>query len=200
MPEPTRDLPLQTTQNAAFTLPCPVARGITYLSDPEIVLSALPSVERIVLRQRGSYRLTLAPIHLPGHALRPAVEIVFEAAADRVTIRSVDDTPFNLQSDEVAADVVSAFRLRPTATGCAVEASLQLAATIPGHTVPTLMPRIIARRTAEAMLVLRMKQEVQGMTRALLHGFPIGRNVTRKLPRDDSCTPLLHMMNYTGLP
>lgn len=171
MPDQPRDLPLQTTQNAAFTLPCPVARGIAYLSVPEVVLPALPSVERIVLRQRGSYRLTLAPIHLPGHALRPAVEIVFTTTANGVTIRSIDDVPYGLRSDEVAATVISDFRLCPTATGCAVEASLQLVATIPGHIIPTLMPRMIARRTAEAVLVLRMKQEVQGMTRSLLHGY-----------------------------
>ena len=89
MPRYAADMPLQTHQRAAFVLPCTVARGITYLSDPAIVLGAMPSVERIVLRQRGTYRLTLAPIRAPGVSLRPAAEVVFTTTDSRVIIQSI---------------------------------------------------------------------------------------------------------------
>ncbi|MGH8164170.1 MAG: DUF1997 domain-containing protein [Rhodanobacteraceae bacterium] len=171
MSEHASDLSLQTSQRAFFALPCVVARGIAYLSDPAIVLGALPSVERVILRPHGTYRLTLAPIHVPGVSLRPAAEVRFATTDSQVAVRSVAEEPNDLQPGEVAARVVGLFALTPTATGCGVHASLRIAARVPAHLLPSLMPRIIAQRTAEAVLIRRMKQEVQMMTRTLVRGY-----------------------------
>ena len=171
MPEHATDMPLQTSQRAAFALPCTVARGIAYLSDPATVLSALPSVERIIQRQRGTYRVMLAPIHVPGVSLRPAAEVIFTTTESQVCIQSVAEEPHDLQASEVATHIYGLFILTPTATDCSVHASLRVTATIPARTLLPFMPRIIAQRTAEAILTIRIKQEVQMMTRALVRGY-----------------------------
>ena len=171
MPDHARDMPLQTSQRAAFALPCTVARGIVYLSDPALVLGALPSVERVIQRQRGAFRVTLAPIHVPGVALQPAAEVVFTATDAQVTIRSIAEELHDLQPGEVAARIVGLFVVAPTDTGCGVRASLRIAASVPARVLPPLIPRIIARRTAETVLALRIKQEVQAMVRALVQGY-----------------------------
>ncbi len=171
MPDHAADIPLQTSQRAAFALPCAIARGVAYLSDPSVVLGALPSVERVVQRQCGTFRLTLAPIHVPGVALRPAAEVVFAATDAQVTVRSVAAEPHDLQSGEVAARVVGLFVLTPTAAGCGVQALLHIVAYVPARVLPPLMPRIIAQRTAETLLTLRIKQEVQAMVRTLVRGY-----------------------------
>ncbi len=171
MPEHASDLSLQTSQRAFFALPCAVVRGIAYLSDPAIVLGALPSVERVIRRQRGTYRLTLAPIHVPGASLRPAAEVRFAATDSQMAVRSIAEEPDDLQPGEVAARVVGLFVLTPTDTGCGVHVSLRIAARVPAHLLPFLMPRIIAQRTAETVLTHRMKQEVQIMTRTLVRGY-----------------------------
>lgn len=173
MPEHAGDLPLQTSQRATFALPCTVARGIAYLGDPAVVLGALPGVERAILRQRGTYRLVLAPIRAPGIALRPAAEVEFAATDSGVVIRSVAAEPHALQPGEVAARIVGLFRLAPTATGCGVRASLRIGARVPVRLLPPLMPRIIAQRTAEAVLTRRIKQEVQAMVRTLVRGYTL---------------------------
>lgn len=172
MPERTGDLPIRTTQRAAFALPCPVPRGIAYLGDPAVVLGALSSVERVIQRQRGSFRVTLAPVHIPGITLRPAAEVVFAIEEGRVTIRSIPEEPHALQPDEVAARISGLFALAPAPGGCTVRASLTIAADVPARVLPPLMPRVIAHRTAEAVLTLRMKQEVAAMTRTLVRGYP----------------------------
>lgn len=171
MPEHAADMPLQTSQRAAFALPCPVARGIAYLSDPAAVLSALPSMERIIQRQRGTYRLVLAPIHLLGVSLRPAAEITFATTESQVMIRSIAEEPSDLQPGEVVAYVIGRFILKPTEAGCITQASLRIAATIPARVLPSMVPRIIAQRTAETVLTLRIKQETQMMTRSLVRGY-----------------------------
>jgi len=56
--------------------------------------------------------------------------------------------------------------------GCAVQAALTLAADIPARTLPPFMPRVIAERTIEALLILRMKQEVAALTHDLVRGYP----------------------------
>ena len=173
MPEHASDLSLQTSQRASFALPCVMARGIAYLSDPAIVLGAMPSVERVIQRQRGTYRLMLAPIHVPGVSLRPAAEVRFTTTDSQVAVRSVAEEPNDLQPGEVAARVVGLFGLTPTATGCGVHASLRIAAYVPANVLPSLMPRIIAQRTAETVLIRRMKQEVQVMTRTLVRGYTL---------------------------
>jgi len=166
MPVHARDIPLQTSHGASFALPCTAARGVIYLSDPSVVLGALPSVERVVQRQCGTFRVVLAPIHVPGVALRPAAEVVFAATDAQVTIRSIAEEPHDLRPGEVVAHVVGLFALTPTAAGCGVQASLWIAARVPTRLLPPLMPRIIAQRTAETLLTLRIKQEVQAMVRA----------------------------------
>jgi hypothetical protein len=62
--------------------------------------------------------------------------------------------------------------------GCALSTSytsapdyLPFAATVPASDLPPLMPRIIAQRTAEAVLTRRIKLEVQAMTQALVVGY-----------------------------
>ncbi len=176
MPEHAADMLLQTSQHAAFALPCTVTRGIAYLSDPAIVLSALPSMERIIQRPQGAYRLVLAPIQVLGVSLRPAAEITFATAASQILIRSITEEPHGLQPGEVAARVTGRFTLRPTDTGCNVGASLRVAAMIPAHFLPPFMPRIIAQRTAEAVLARRMKQEVLTMIGALVRGYAAGEH------------------------
>ncbi len=171
MPEPASDLSLQTSQRASFALPCVMARGIAYLSDPAILLGALPSAERVILRERGTYRLTLAPIHVPGVSLRPAFEVRFAATESQIAVRSIAEEPDGLQPGEVAARVIGLFALTPTAAGCGVQASLRIAARLPAYLLPSLMPRIIVQRTAETVLIRRMKQEVQMMTRTLERGY-----------------------------
>ena len=170
MPEHA-DMPLETSQRAAFMLACPVARGIAYLSDPAVVLSALPSTERIIQRQRGAYRIMLAPMHLLGVSLRPAAEITFATSDSQVVIQSIAEAPYDLQPDEVIARVTGRFVLRPTESGCTAQASLRIAATIPARFLPSMVPRIIIQRTTDAMLILRIKQETQMMTRALVRGY-----------------------------
>lgn len=170
MPEHAGDMLLQTSQRTAFALPCTVTRGIAYLSDPAIVLSALPSMQRIIQRRQGAYRLVLAPIHVLGVSLRPAAEITFATTESQILVRSIMEEPHDLQPGDVAARVTGRFTLRPTDTGCNGDASLRVAATIPARFLPPLMPRIIAQRTAETVLIRRMKQEVLTMTRALVQG------------------------------
>lgn len=172
MPEHAGDLPLRTTQRATFALPCPAGRARAYLGDPAVVLSALPSVERIILRQRGSLRITLAPVQIPGVSLRPAIEVIFATEPDRVRIESVPEGPHALQSGEVATHVAGLFLLAGGGEVCTVRATLAVEAEVPARLVPPLMPRPIAQRTAEAVLTLRMKQEVAAMTRTLVHGYP----------------------------
>jgi hypothetical protein len=164
-------MPLQTSQRAAFALPCTVARGIAYLSDPATVLSALPSTQRIIERQRGSYRVMLAPIQVLGVSLRPAAEVTFATTESQVLIRSVAEEPHDLQPSEIATHVTGRFTLRPTDTGCDAHASLRVTATISARFLPAIVPRTIAQRTAEAVLTRRIKQEVQMMTRALVRGY-----------------------------
>lgn len=171
MPVHAEDLLIQTTQHAAFALSCVVPRGVAYLSDPAVVLGALPSVERVIHRQRGTFRITLAPVQIPGVSLRPAAEVLFVTAEDRVTIRSAPEGPHALQSDEVATRVSGLFALSPARTGCAVRASLTIEAQIPARVLPPSMLRVIAYRTAETILTLRMKQEIGVMTRTLMHGY-----------------------------
>ena len=171
MPDPTRDLPLQTTQRAAFGLPCAVTRAVMYLSDPTITLGGLPSVERIVLRQRGSYRLTFRPIQVPGFALRPAAEVRFTTGADRVSVTSVPEEPHHLQPGEVAARIAGLFIGNTSARGCMVRATLTIDAVIPARVLPSLMPRALALGTIEALLTHRMKREVATLAHHLVNAF-----------------------------
>lgn len=172
MPHLFPDVPMQTTQRAAFTLPCPVVRAAAYLSDPAVVFAALPSVERVIRRQQGTFRLFLAPIRVPGYALRPAAEVTIAAHADRIAIRGITDEPHDLQPGEVPTRIIGAFALAADTAGCAVQAVLTLVADIPAHVLPPLMPRVIAERTIEALLIRRMKQEVAALTRDLVRGYP----------------------------
>jgi hypothetical protein len=172
MPERADDLPIHTTQHVTFALPGAVARGIAYLSDPTVVLSALPSAERVIHRQNGAFRVTLAPVQIAGLSLRPAAEIMFAAAQDRVTIRSIPEEPHALQPDEVAARITGLFVLAVARRGCTVRASLKIDADVPARTLPSFMPRVIAHRTAETVLMLRMKQEIAAMSRTLVRGYP----------------------------
>ena len=172
MPEHTADLPLHMTQHAAFALPCAVPRAIAYLGDPAIVLSALPSIERAVQRQRGTFRITLAPVQTPGVSLRPAAEITFVIEPDRVRIESIPEEPHALQAGEIATRVTGVFTLTAARGSCTVHATLAIDAEAPVIVVSTLMPRIIAHRTAEAVLNHRMKQEIAAMTRTLVRGYP----------------------------
>ena len=170
MPAPP-DIPITITHSLTFVLPCPVAHAIIYLSDPAILLGALPIVERAVLRQRGTYRLTLTPIRMFGQAFRPAAEVSVVATDDEVVIQSVSGEPNALQDGEIPTQVDGALRPTEAAAGSDVRGTLRLAAAIPARAVPTLMPRTLAQRTAEGLLGLRMKQEVQTMARALVAGF-----------------------------
>lgn len=170
MPAPP-DIPITITHPTAFALPCPVPRGITYLSDPSILLGALPSVERVVMRQRGTYRLTLAPIRFFNHAFRPAAEVTLTTTDERVTIQSISEEPFARQGDEILTRVDGTLRLTAIATGSDVRGALRLTATIPARTIPPLMPRMLAHRTAERLLGLRLRQEMQAMARTLSAGF-----------------------------
>ena len=172
MTEHAGDLPLRTTQHATFALPCAVARALAYLGDPTVVLSALPSVERIVQRQRGTYRITLAPVQIPGVSLHPAAEVAFITEPDCVRIESVPEEPHALQAGEIATRVAGVFVAETTRSGCTVRATLAIDADVPARVVPPLMPRIIAHRTAETVLNHRMKQEVAAMTRSLVQGYP----------------------------
>lgn len=171
MTERAGDLPLQTSQHAAFALPCIVACGIAYLSDPTIVLGALPGVERVIQRQQGTYRVMFTPIQVLGVSLRPAAEVTFATTDGQVAIRSIAATPHDLQISEVATRVAGLFVLMATATGCDVHASLRVAASVPARVLPSLMPRIITQRTAETVLSRRIKQEVQMMTHTLVQGY-----------------------------
>jgi hypothetical protein len=173
MPEHAGDLPLRTTQHATFALPGTVARALAYLGDPQVVLSALLSVERVVLRQRGTYRITLAPVQIPGVSLRPAAEVTFATEPDRVRIASVPEEPHALQAGEIATRITGLFALIAAREGCTVQASLAIDAEVPGRVVPPLMPRMIAQRTAEAVLNRRMKQEIATMTRTLMRGYAL---------------------------
>jgi len=116
--------------------------------------------------------MTLAPVQILGLSLRPAAEITFAAAQDRVTIRSVPEEPHALQPDEVAARIRGLFVLTAARSGCTVRASLKIDADVPARTLPPLVPRVIAHGAAETVLMLRMKQEVAAMSRALVHGYP----------------------------
>src|SRR5262249_2377112 len=165
------DLPITITHSIAFLLLCPTSRGIAYLSDPEILLGALPSVERAVARQRGTYRLTLAPIRSPGHTFRPAAEVTIATVDDRVMIQSVAEELHALQTNEVAILVSGTFRVTATAAGCDVRATLNLTASIPPRAIPPFMPRSLAHRTAEGILGRRMRQELHATARALVSGF-----------------------------
>jgi hypothetical protein len=171
MPEKAGDLPLRTIQHAAFALPCAVARALVYLSDPTVVLSALPSVERAILRQRGTYRITLAPVQIPGVSLRPAAELTFATESVRVSIASVPEEPHDLHAGEIATRIAGLFVPSAAPGGCTVQASLAIDAEVPARVVPSLMPRIIAQRTAERVLNRRMKQEIAAMTRTLAQGY-----------------------------
>ncbi len=170
MPAPP-DIPITITHSLTFVLPAPVERAVRYLSDPAILLGALPTVERAVLRQGGTYRLTLAPIRTLGQAFRPAAEVAIVVADDAVRIRSLPEGPNALQESEVATHVDGTLRLSATATGSDVRGTLRLAAAIPARAIPPLMPRTLAQRTAEGLLNLRMKQEVHAMARTLVAGF-----------------------------
>lgn len=172
MPEHARGLPVRTTQHATFSLPGAVPCAVAYLGDPAVVLSALPSVERVIQRQRGTFRVTLAPVQIPGLSLRPAAEVTFATGPDRVRIESVRDEPHDLRAGEIATYVAGLFLLTAAGVGCTVRASLAIDADVPAHTLPPLMPHIVAQRTAEAVLVHRMKQEIAAMTRALVGGYP----------------------------
>ncbi len=172
MPAHVGELPLRTTQHATFALPCTASRAFAYLGNPAAMLAALPSVERIIQRQRGTYRITLAPVQIPGLSLRPAAELSFTIEPDRVRITSIDEQPNALLADEIATRITGLFIPTATRTGCTVAASLTIDADVPARVVPPLMPRIIAQRTAEAVLNHRMKQEVAAMTRTLVHGYP----------------------------
>jgi hypothetical protein len=165
------DLPLTITHSLAFALPCPVSRAVDYLGEPEILLGALPSVERVRERQPGSYRLTLAPIRMLGVVLRPAAEVTIVTAANRVRIASVDAEPHEIQGDEVPTRVDATLQLTPAATGCDARGALRLAAVIPERTIPPFMPRALAQRTAEGLLGLRLMQEAHAMARTLVAGF-----------------------------
>src|SRR3954451_5007859 len=101
MPAPPPDIPITITHSLTLVLPSAVQRDLIYLSDPAILLGALPIVERAVLRQRGTYRLTLAPIRTFGQAFRPAAEIAIVAADTEVAIRSVAGEPNALQEGEI---------------------------------------------------------------------------------------------------
>jgi hypothetical protein len=173
MPEHAGDLPLRTIQHAAFALPCAVGCALAYLGDPAVVLAALPSVERVVLRQRGTYRITLAPVQLPGVSLRPAAEVTFATEPERVSITSVPEEPHAMQAGEIATRIVGLFVPVATGVGCTVQASLAIEAEVSARVVPPLMPRMIAQRTAEAVLNRRMKQEITVMTRTLVQGYPV---------------------------
>ncbi|MGI8858310.1 MAG: DUF1997 domain-containing protein [Thermomicrobiales bacterium] len=172
MPVHAGDLSLRTTQHATFALPCAAPRALAYLGDPAAVLAALPSVERIIQRQRGTFRITLAPVQIPGLSLRPAAEVAFTIESDRVRITSIDERPNALLADEIATRITGLFVLTTARAGCTVAASLAIDADVHARVVPPLMPRIIAQRTAEAVLNHRMKQEVAAMTRALVQGYP----------------------------
>ena len=171
MPEHAGDLPLRTIQHATFALPCAVPRALVYLSDPAVVLCALPSVERIVHRQRGTYRITLAPVQIPGVSLRPAAEVTFATDPECVRIASVPEEPDGLQTGEIVTRVTGRFVPTAAQAGCTVRASLAIDADVPARVVPPLMPRLIAQRTAETVLNHRMKQEFAAMTRALAQGY-----------------------------
>jgi hypothetical protein len=177
MPEHAGGLPLRTIQRAVFPLPCTVARALAYLGDPAVVLSALPSVERVVLRQQGTYRITLAPVQIPGVSLRPAAEVTFATEPDRVRISSVPEEPNALLAGEIATRVTGQFVPIAAREGCTIQASLAIDAEVPARVVPPLMPHIIAQRTAEAVLNRRMKQEITAMTRALAQGYPAWETV-----------------------
>lgn len=172
MPEHAEDLSIRTIQHATFALPAAPRRAVAYLGDPAVVLSALPSVERIVQRQRGTFRVTLAPVQIPRISLRPAAEVMFVSGADHVRIESVREEPHALQAGEIAMRVTGLFLFAAARAGCTVRASLAIDAAVPAHHLPPLMPRVIAHRTAEAVLVHRMKQEIAAMTRALVRGYP----------------------------
>jgi hypothetical protein len=171
VPDQSLAIPLSITHTIAFALPCPVARGIAYLGDPTILLGALPSIERVVARQRGTYRLTLEPIRALGHILRPAAEVTIVTATDRIAIQSVPGPPHLPQGDEIATQVEGTLSLTTTARGCDVHCTLRLAADIPARIIPPLMPRVLAHRTAEGLLGLRLRQDMQAMARALATGF-----------------------------
>lgn len=153
-----------------FALPRPVARGVAYLCNPSVLLGALPSVERVIARTRGTYRLTLAPTRAPGLMLRPAAEVTFAATEDQVVIESVPEEPHALQEGEIPLHVNATLRLRVTQTGCTIDATLRLAAVIPARLLPPL-PRSITQRTAAGFLGLHLTQEMQAMARALVVGF-----------------------------
>lgn len=171
MTERAGEIPLQTSQHATFALPCTVAHGVAYLSDPTIVLGALPGVERVIQRQQGAYRVMFAPIQALGVSLRPAAEVTFATTDGQVAIRSITGAPHNLRASEVATRVTGLFILTATASGCDIRASLRIAASVPARILPSLMPRIIAQRAAETVLARRIKQEVQMMTGALIQGY-----------------------------
>jgi hypothetical protein len=170
MPAPP-DIPITITHSLTFLLPSPVERAIRYLSEPAILLGALPIVERAVLRQRGTYRLTLEPIRTFGHAIQPAAEVAIVATDGAVRIQSVTEEPNALQESEVSTQVDGILRLFATATGSDVRGTLRLAAAVPARAIPPLMPRMLAHRTAEKLLGLRLRQEMQAMARTLSAGF-----------------------------
>jgi hypothetical protein len=173
MPEHAGNLPLRTTHRATFALPCAAPRALAYLGDPAVVLAALPSVERVIQRQQGTFRITLAPVQVLGVSLRPAAEVIFTTEPDRVRIMSIEEEPNTLQAGEIATRVTGLFILTAARTGCMVHASLAVDADVPAHVVPPLLPRRIVQRTAETVLNYRMKQEIVAMTRMLVQGYPV---------------------------
>jgi hypothetical protein len=84
----------------------------------------------------------------------------------------VPEEPDALQPDEVAAHITGLFVLTAARSGCTVRASLKIDANVPARTLPPFMPRVIAHRTGETVLMLRMRQEIAAMSRALVRGYP----------------------------
>jgi hypothetical protein len=99
--------------------------------------------------------------------------VTFATEPDRVRIASVPEEPHALQAGEIATRITGLFALIAAREGCTVQASLAIDAEVPGRVVPPLMPRMIAQRTAEAVLNRRMKQEIATMTRTLMRGYAL---------------------------
>lgn len=77
-----------------------------------------------------------------------------------------------MQAGEIATRIAGLFVPVAAREGCTVQASLAIEAAVSARVVPPLMPRVIAQRTAEAVLNRRMKQEIVAMTRTLVQDYP----------------------------
>lgn len=171
MPD-AESLSLHTAHTVRFALPCMVKRAVSYLSDPHILLAAVPGIQRAVLRRQGTYRLTLTPVHAFGLRMHPVAEVAIIAHANAVRIASTPLVSQDPGQDEIAMALNATLDCAGAATGCTVRATLSVDTQLPSHMFLPLMPRAFVLRSVETLLAHRLRGEVDTMARLLPLGYP----------------------------